>query len=488
MRENLPRLIMGFFREALPSWCRSRLTPLRELTRDDWLLAAVSSRCGLTTRVQHILNGPRPNPLLGRCWTCMTVLLAAAAAIGLAMAQSRPPATTPARDERSGLPPMTNTTSRPTDALRGTVNTLDGKPAANATVLWIGDRKPILNYATDPPIVPKGKELRTADREQVLGRTATDRSGRFQFSASLDPGRFYPDSRVVVLAEGWGLFTRHVKSGETEVALTVTPEVVIKGRLLSTSGTPAAGARVTLQSLSGETPRQVEFLGLTEHDAELPVYWPRSEITDQDGRFTLHGIPSSSYARLSIRHPDHAVDELTVDTRPPGPVPDHLKRLESGPVPPTFTHTLEPARPVQGRVTDKETGKPLPGVLVELNPFRQNTSQTFRTLTDADGRYRISGHQADQYWTTVYPAPDSGLISIQNRQGWPAGAKVLEVNFALGRGRLVRGKVVNAETRQPISGAVVLYEPGRGNPNDLPGYNLNNPTRPMIRASSQSRA
>ena len=146
------------------------------------------------------------------------------------------------------------------------------------------------------------------------------------------------------------------------------------------------------------------------------------------------------------------------------------------PVKPEFTHTLEPSRPVQGRVTDKATGKPLAGLVVELIPMRRHGGMPFYARTDADGRYRVSGHQAESYGTTVYPAPESGYLTVQDQHaGWPAGARFLEKNFALDRGKVVHGRVIDAGTKRPIAGAAVVYRPERDHPGNDRAYKFDNP-------------
>ena len=180
-------------------------------------------------------------------------------------------------------------------------------------------------------------------------------------------------------------------------------------------------------------------------------------------------------AHLHFRHPDFADDDLFVSTGLP--VSDWFREVK--PVEPKFTHTLEPARPVAGVVTDKETGKPLPGVHVEMSPMRQNRyggNVTVSARTDASGRYRAAGAAGDDFRVTAYPDPGSGYIPIEKRhQGWPAGAKVLEVNLALSKGRVLRGRVVEAGSGRPVAGASVMYEPGRGNPHNRDGYQFPNP-------------
>lgn len=127
-------------------------------------------------------------------------------------------------------------------------------------------------------------------------------------------------------------------------------------------------------------------------------------------------------------------------------------------------------------MTDKATGKPLAGMLVEMIPMRRHGGMTFSARTDADGRYRISGHSTDgTYFTTVFPSADSGYLDGKDlHQGWPAGAKYLEVNFALEKGRLVSGRVIDQGSKQPVSGAAVVYQAAPKNPNNTGDHDLRN--------------
>ncbi len=110
-------------------------------------------------------------------------------------------------------------------------------------------------------------------------------------------------------------------------------------------------------------------------------------------------------------------------------------------------------------------------------PMRSHGGKPSYTRTDADGRYRIAGNQADQYYTTVYPDPETGYLPSQDYQrGWPAGARALIKDFALTRGRVVRGRVLEAGTSRPIAGASVIYQPRRGNPNNSGTLDMRNPT------------
>ncbi len=107
--------------------------------------------------------------------------------------------------------------------------------------------------------------------------------------------------------------------------------------------------------------------------------------------------------------------------------------------------------------------------------MRSHGGMPFHTRTDADGRYRVSGHAAARiYITAVYPPADSGYLAASDtEQTWPAGAKFLEKNFALEKGRIVHGQVVDADTKRPVVGAAVVYQPQPGNPNNR-NYDLRN--------------
>jgi hypothetical protein len=114
-----------------------------------------------------------------------------------------------------------------------------------------------------------------------------------------------------------------------------------------------------------------------------------------------------------------------------------------------------------------------------MSPMRQNRYGGNRTIparTDVLGRYRAAGAAGDDFRVTAYPDPGSGYIPIEKRhQGWPAGAKVLEVNLALSKGRVLRGRVVEAGSERPVAGASVMYEPEPGNPHNRDGYQFDNP-------------
>ena len=371
--------------------------------------------------MKHILEERHSSPTIGRGWGLLALAFTLLLSSALALAQA---GSAPSRDQKTDkevISPSNHQVRKEPVGMKRTVHLEvqgpDGKPVADALVFWLGTTKPPLGYVA----LPHDDPARRGPRLKVLARTQTDEQGRRDMTAEFDSGDDSP-TQFIVTAPGFGICPRTVREtpAESTVKITMAPEVLIHGRLLTPAGAPAVGVRVVLKGFHNDAQRNSEgiYTGLAQTDDELPVYWPRPRKTDSEGRFTIEGVPREAYASLSFWHPEYAVDEVTVSTVADGTISPGLKAFEIVPVKPTFTHTLEPARPVQGRITDRQTGKPIAGMTVEMTPMRSHGGMPFPGRTDADGRFRISGHQANIYITSVYP---QGGFRLPRHQRHPPG-------------------------------------------------------------------
>jgi RNA polymerase sigma factor (sigma-70 family) len=370
--------------------------------------------------------------------------------------------------------------------ITGTVLGPDGKPLPGAEVFWLG-------YPRIGPVVnamPKGFKYKPEDFLKSLARGPTDPAGRFELTAEFD-ARAFMGQEVVVKAKGAGVSrlgvfgqTAGKGAGNTDqLKFELRKPVTIEGRLLTPAGAPAKGVMVSLESV-GDGKHELESDGISvnrfgEDDAFRPEYWPKRWTTDNDGHFRIEGIvPEKMSAGLKFRHPDFADDDLLVSTG--GPVDGRMRELNLKPVDARFTHTLAPARPVTGIVSDKETGQPLAGVIVEMIPMtttpRYGGTMPVRATTDTSGRYRTAGAAGETFWVAAFPDPASGYLPvIMQDNPWPVGAKTLNVDLALPKGRVVRGCVVDGKDGQPVAGASVGYQPGPTNPLGDRDYDFRNP-------------
>jgi beta-lactamase regulating signal transducer with metallopeptidase domain len=508
-RDHLAALVGEVFACALPWhplawWAKGRMGQCAELACDDWVLAsgqpaaeyaetllglvpqarsplalaAVSTRGGLVGRVVRILDDVRREPSPGARWTALAMAATALAASVTALAQSRPAVALKAEGRPAAIQAAAPG-GAPEQVASGRVLMPDGRPAAGAVVEWVTyiSRTKLSGVA-----LPKqSREVREGEGSlRALGRATADAEGRFRIAARYDPEQV-PDTELAARAPGAALCGRYLwkNAPAKDLTLKLAPAVRVEGRLLTPSGGPASGVAVDLAGFDNGGEDQATFEGLRvdprRPESERPGFWPRTMTTDASGRFVLDRVvPAGAFAELHFRHPDFADDEVTVSTGP-APTAGH-RAFDIRPVKPRFTHALAPARPVQGAVTAKDTGRPIAGATVELIPMRRHGGMSFFTTTDDRGRYRVAGHQAESYYVNVFPPLGSPYLDGKNeRRGWPAGAKVLTMDFTLDRGTLFRGTVVDAETRAPIAGASLVYQPKRGNPNNRGGHELRNP-------------
>jgi hypothetical protein len=389
------------------------------------------------------------------------------------------------------------------------------------------DNKPV---TAEWALVTVQATRRAAEKPRVLAQGKTDARGRFR-ARGQKPA---PGDALVTLAraEGYGLGWQYVEP-KSEAVVRLAPAQVVRGRLIDLQGHPAAGVTVHLCRLgdraasgpgpyrlrvreatdtlvaeeldlsleamttndiwNGVRPRQpLPALRFLEPPAKLP-FWPAAVTTDRQGRFTFRGVPQNQGLGLQVRDPRYAVQALDVRARP-------------GEKPAEVTLVLAQARVLEGRVTDADTGKPLPHarlripaprdprllnltVFLDVDDFqagevdwrgRRTVDRISSTLAflataaaggdelpgidvraDKDGRYKVPLFLADSY--TVEASGPSGepYFSQTRSVNWPKAAARRELNLALTRGVWVKGTVTEVPAAKPVAGARVdFWAPG----------------------------
>lgn len=156
------------------------------------------------------------------------------------------------------------------------------------------------------------------------------------------------------------------------------------------------------------------------------------------------------------------------------------------------TVTLGLGGRARGRVRD-ESGAPIAGATVEVWGDPRQASAAPRVLTDADGSYDLRGLPTSTFMLLV-SAPGFA-VGFSDRLEIPPGTQ-LERDFRLERGLVVRGRVIDRRSREPLPGAEVAHSPlwkwsvrtddeGRF---QLAGVEPNSPTEAMVHVRAEGWA
>jgi RNA polymerase sigma factor (sigma-70 family) len=340
--------------------------------------------------------------------------------------------------------------------IKGRVLDPDGKPVAGAPLILISDTS--------------GKKA------DATVRATSDKEGRFRFTAKPADYDSKGKATLAVTANGFGPDWVEVTTKNKD-AITLHPvkdDVPIEGRILDLEGKPVAGVTVRVLNL-----HQTDLDWWLKEEKRGRVYYPKSiepaalgapgrAITGKDGRFQLHGLGRERLVYLLIE--GDTIERvhcwgLTRDGK-------NLNLAKRGePIyPAKFDHIAAPTKPILGTVRDKDTGKPLPGIIV-LTERRQTGRWIDEATTDERGRYRIVGNPKQREYAVSAVGRPYFAMTKSNLADTP-GLEPLVVDFALERGIEITGRILNKATGKPV-GATITYHALADNPYLKKGSDLN---------------
>jgi RNA polymerase sigma factor (sigma-70 family) len=330
----------------------------------------------------------------------------------------------------------------------GRVLDSQGKPVPNASVL-VYARTTAFHILDRPEGLAYPKDI---------GHAKSDGTGQIQVDVPRTSSSSHDELGVVALAPGHGAgwLTLDTDAEQPVADITLPPEQIIHGRVFELSGQPAGNVRVSVTAIRRIVLPQPQLLPRRSgydgprfwwaHPDDLPG-WPRTAVSDAEGRFTLRGVGRGLHAYLTVVDPRFATQVVETET-------DEISSKKP------LAIALQPARTLSGRVTYADTGKPVPNVRVGVIGFNQVGlgnlgAPTFFTTTDHEGRYRANPRGGAQ--GTVHAVAPHGEPYLGASQGiaWPKGAITHSTDLALQRGVLVRGKVTELTSHQPVAGAIV---------------------------------
>jgi RNA polymerase sigma factor (sigma-70 family) len=358
----------------------------------------------------------------------------------------------------------------------GTVVDLNGNPVAAARVIlreWSEFR---VRGMPQPEIE---KLLRGKEINDILMEIKTDEAGRFRFQDVAAPafpevaeaGRSVFPWDIVVLAEGHGLawVPLTLQNQRASITLKLGREGILRGRLVEPGGKPVGGAKARVFGIDPLGRPDENGLGT---DNRLNLMWsgfPLSAMTDQEGRFSVRGLPGDKIASLFVTEPRHERIFAYAATSDQ-PQPDLVSRRNRGgksdeirtPIHTgDFTLTAKPADHVlSGRVVVDADGKAVAKAVVIHDGMVINA--------DLEGRFRIEGLVAGKlelHATSADAQSEACPAGIQIEI--PETQREIEQTIRLPRGLIVTGRVVDGTNGKGVSKALLRFNP-KYEPNETP--------------------
>jgi RNA polymerase sigma factor (sigma-70 family) len=369
---------------------------------------------------------------------------------------------------------------------RGRVLAPDGRPVRGAklymTLAW--------GYPHEPSPSPE--------------YATTGPDGRFRFAV---PEAEFGDQYTVVAATapnygaGWVAVPALGQRDDLTIRL-VEDDVPITGQIIDLEGQPVPGATLRLMQINaapGEDlgpwleavkAKKGERLALEQRYLKrFTIAVPLQVTTDSAGRFRLAGIGRNRLVAVQLDGPTIVSEHLHMLTRPGEPGDPRRVDTYYGA---DFRHAAAPSKPIVGVVRDADTEQPLAGVTIRSSGLATDRKGVFRgfdlvqTMTDAQGRYRLTGmpKRAGSQIVAI-PGRDQPHVSTHTDIPDSPGLDPVTADIELKRGVWIEGKITDKVTGQPLRGRVEYFALS-SNPNlrDFAGFDG---TFPFIDSGVQTK-
>ena len=373
----------------------------------------------------------------------------------------------PARNNSASGKPNADAQKASAITISGTIQTPDRKPVAKAFVAAIGMRRQ----------AGRGGDL--ISNSAVLGESITDDDGRYRMQLSGVSSRTHVTANLIARTDGSGLAWKRLDpdARDVEASFELPAEQVIRGRFVDIEGQPASNVTLSVKSVVVTVKSNGDAnLGTGYYDFDNPPQaWPPTVVADNDGKFTIYGIPAGHGVYLGIAGTDRIARQgLSINTGASESRPQNdatyrylVRNFKPGE---EVVLPLAPAQIFDGVVRYADTNEPAPHARLTIWASQQQFGGSMISVAgkaDVHGRYRINPYPGVRFGITAYPADGMPYLVRQitdiTRKD---GALVKQVDVSLPRGVLVRGHVVESGTKRAVAAAAVQYIPESfNNPN-----------------------
>lgn len=269
----------------------------------------------------------------------------------------------------------------------------------------------------------------------ALAEVQTDEGGRFAVTPAEEGRR---GALLVALKDGYAtVWQAATATGDNLLRLGADP-VVRTGRVLTAEGAPLAGAEVVVRALARPRPPTMDLVFLSDHG-------PLSCVTDGEGRFAFGGLSRDTELSLRVCAAGRAAVTAQTEAASAAPLELHLPREAT----------------ISGRITHQ--GQGAGGVEVFCQPVDgpEECSGYDHRASAADGSYKLQ-HLPPGTYNVMIEGPAGLTAAAVAAVRLQAGTARTGADFALTPGAVVRGRLREEKTGQPVTDALVAaYGPAR---------------------------
>ena len=314
--------------------------------------------------------------------------------------------------------------------VRATITLPDGSPAEQTHVVLSGFSK--------------------IDKADVLASGITDSNGNCTLTIKdelgSDQGTITLSAKREGLAVSWKTLSRSKLKDDQPFEISLLEQGVVKGRLVDIDGQPAAGEKLQVQMIINPDPPSGSFDVVIGFE-DAPQAWIPPVTTDQDGRFETTGVPGGYGVRLDLVDSEKFATQ-NID-------------LTSKQTDEETLVTLSPAKVITGKVTYEDTNEPVANAKISIWASQEphGSIQSVTGNTDANGEYRLLPKPGTRFGVSAFPPSGVPYMGREAEElKWENADPTRNVDIQLPRVRLVKGRVIEKGTGNPVADATITLE------------------------------